>query len=607
MLISTYLTYSNITEKSNDGYIEYSYTNQDNGYLDKDPFVHASYKLIASNPRKLFGKLDLERGQLLSTKYYMEDKFLQKKVSNEYNDDPSRYNSYVRSVGDITESYTCLGYAKASIPIYTFYSYMKKQTTEEYFRNGTSNSNTISYTYDPNSNLLRTTSTINSDGNEIKTRYKYPGDFGFVSLSQIAPTNEIHDIAQLQINNVVNVPMEINNSIIKNGVEYITGGKLNYFEDLKLEKTFELETNSHINITNFEFSTVRPSAGFLSDSRYKEKISFIKYDNKGNILEIRPTNGFSTSYIWAYNKTHPIAKLFNTTYNQIETLLGVTALNSLNISYDNAFIKSSTDQLRQGLHGAQVYSYLYNPNIGILSETPPNNNSTNFNYDIFGRLDYVTDHAGNIIKKNEYNYKKFKRISLSTNTLNFESVPFGTSKSKSIRVTNSSTLPFTISGLIIPSGYSYVINGSSVLLPGDYVDITITFSPTAASTYSGNITVLSDADGVNTIPVSGSGAITKIINISGNLDFVLFADTGCVFQNMTISNTGNTNLNITGINVGSPFAVNWTNGVIPPGQSKNVTVRFCSMGDRIYQSTINVLSDKTDGVSTIGTYAILME
>ncbi|WP_163409894.1 choice-of-anchor D domain-containing protein [Flavobacterium ajazii] len=599
-----HITYSQVTEKSSEGYIVYSYTNQDNGYLDKNPFAQSNvYNLITSNPKKLFGKLDLERGQLIDTKYYAADKFLLKKVSNQYNDDPARYNTYVRSNQDVTDAYVC-GYKQISFPIYTFYPYLKNQTIEEYFRNGTLTNTSTSYTYDSSSNLLRTTSVINSEGNEIKTRYKYPIDYANVPLAPIPATDEAHDIAALQINNIVNVPVEVNNSIVKGGVEYITGGKLNYFENLKLEKILELEVNSLINSNSFNFSTINTS-GFLSDSKYKEKISFPRYDDKGNLLEIQPRGSVSTSYLWAYNKTYPVAKIVNSTYNQIETLLGITVLNSLSTSYNDIYIKSVTDQLRQELPDSQVYSYTYNPSIGILSESSPNNNTKNYYYDIFGRLDLVKDNLNKVIKDYKYNYKQVKRISLSTNNLSFENVPYGTSVSKNIRVTNSSSLSFTISGLTVPSGYTYTVNGSNTLAPGESVDITIVFSPSVAGSYSGTITVLSDAQGFNTIAVNGSGVISKIINISGDLNFGwMFAmpgnPYGCSFRTMTITNSGNTILTITGIQVGAPFAVNWTNGTIAPGQSKNVTVSFCPPSNPYYSydSTINVFSDKTAGINT---------
>lgn len=614
-----HITYSQVTEKSNEGYIVYSYTNQDNGYLDKEPFGQSnSFKLIASDSKKLFGKLDLERGQLISTKYYAGDKFLLKEISNQYNDDPSRYNIYVRSSQNVADGYVC-GYKMVSFPVYTFYPYLKKQTTTEYFRNGPAISNTLTKTYDPNSNLLRTTSFVNSEGNEIKTKYKYPIDYDNVPLSPIAIDNEAHDIAALVSNNVINIPVETNNFITKGGVEYITGGTLNYFENLKPEKIFELETNSLINTNSFNFSTVNPT-GFLSDSRYKEKLSFSRYDTKGNILEIKQTHGITTSYVWGYNNQYPIAKIINATYQDITNTLGVATLNNLNNGYKinpgpppsqvlltDTETRNILNPLRTNLPNAEVTVFTHLPLIGMTSQTDSKGLTTYYEYDNFARLKFIKDYAGNVVKDYKYNFKQFKRISLSTKNLNFESVPFGTSVSKKIKVTNSSNLTFTVSGLTVPAGYSYIVNGNSTLAPGESVDVTITFSPSIVGNYTGTITVLSDAEGFNTVSVNGSGSISKIINISGDLNFGIVSAQqgnpyGCTFRTMTITNSGNTTLTVTGIQLQAPFAVNWSNGNIAPGQSKNVTVSFCPPSYDLYHSyeaTINVVSDKTAGNNTI--------
>lgn len=417
-----HITYSQVTEKSNDGYTIFTYSNQDNGYLDKEPFSQSNptNTTIGKNQKKTFGKLDLERGQVLNTKYHASDKFLLKEVLNEYNDDPARYNSYVRSNLDVADPYVC-GYNRVLFPIYTFYPYLKKQSTKEYFRNDTFINISTSYTYDPNSNLLRTISFINSEGNEIKTRYKYPIDYIFPPVSTIPAANEIHDIAALVTNNIVNVPVEVNNSIVKSGIEYITNGKLNYFEDLKPEKIFELETNELINVSNFNFSTISP-VGFSYDSRYKEKISFLKYDAKGNVLEIKPADDIVTSYIWGYGSQYPIAKVVNASYQEISNVLGASTLTRLNdgvkylpippnpqiqkIPLTDAEVRSMLSVLRTSLTNAQITIYTYKPLIGMTSETDINDIITYYEYDNLNRLKIVKDHEGNILSENEYNYKK---------------------------------------------------------------------------------------------------------------------------------------------------------------------------------------------------------
>src|SRR5690606_4042022 len=54
------------------------------------------------------------------------------------------------------------------------------------------------------------------------------------------------------------------------------------------------------------------------DARLKEVATFINYDGYyGNLLEFQNVNETSTSLLWGYNKTLPIAKVVNAAENQI--------------------------------------------------------------------------------------------------------------------------------------------------------------------------------------------------------------------------------------------------------------------------------------------------
>lgn len=595
-----HITYTQVTEKKSEGYSIYTYNNFDNGYLDKPAFVQMVQSPSSNYFKKLYGKLDLERGLLRSTKIYASDNVLEKEIANEYNQDPNRYNVYVRAIHNYSMESGGASNMSA-FPIYTFYPYRTRELTATYCRNGITISSEVNYTYDPVHQLLRTATSINSNGVMKRSTFIYPPDY--VSMPAAPAANEVHDIEALKASNIVNTPIETIQSVLRGGNEFVVGGKLMHFENLKPERDFELETEAPIAVSNFSRAAIT-SQGFTADSRYKERNYYSRFDDKGNVQEIIAKDNFPACYLWGYNKTYPVAKITNATYNEVATVIGTTAINNLMLSYNDADIRSIIQQLRVGLPKAQVYTYTFKPFIGLSSETAPNNYVTTFQYDNFGQLYLSRDDNGNVVKRYDYGYMELKRISLSHSSLNFGNVPMGHSASQTLLVNNTGTLPVIISNLTLPAGYTYIINGSGTIPPGDNVSITITFTPTAVNVYAGNVSIVSDAPGSNSIAVTGAGVGTKIISVTGNLAFGTTNSSTMSFPcrnlTMTITNSGTLPLTVTNVITPHPFGKNWSGGTIPPGGSQNVTISFCPVVPGTFSGTITVVSDKTDGTETIG-------
>ena len=57
------------------------------------------------------------------------------------------------------------------------------------------------------------------------------------------------------------------------------------------------------------------------------------------------------------------------------------------------------------LVNAMITTYTYDPLVGVTSVTDPRGQTVYYQYDAFGRLEYVKDKDGNLLSKNEYNHK----------------------------------------------------------------------------------------------------------------------------------------------------------------------------------------------------------
>jgi surface-anchored protein len=89
--------------------------------------------------------------------------------------------------------------------------------------------------------------------------------------------------------------------------------------------------------------------------------------------------------------------------------------------------------------------------------------------------------------------------------LAFGNVAVGQTAIRTLTISNSGNAPLTVNSITYPTGFSG--NWSNGTIAADTSqNITVTFTPSAASDFSGNIAVTSNADsGTNTIAISGTG------------------------------------------------------------------------------------------------------
>jgi len=147
-----------------------------------------------------------------------------------------------------------------------------------------------------------------------------------------------------------------------------------------------------------------PAGGGLYDplSNLEDRLTYHRYDEYGNPLEVSKKDGTRISYIWGYSHTKPIAKIEGASYAEIATALGISetqllAYNELNLIQING--------LRNSLSIAMTSTYVYKLLVGMTSSTDPRGYTTTYEYDEFNRLKHVKDTNGNILSKNQYQYR----------------------------------------------------------------------------------------------------------------------------------------------------------------------------------------------------------
>jgi YD repeat-containing protein len=171
---------------------------------------------------------------------------------------------------------------------------------------------------------------------------------------------------------------------------------------------------------------------------------------------VKLTNNFNTVYLWGYQNTLPIAEargaesneVFHTSFEdngvenssartgtrvwsgtyqlsipgvnnrykvtywrkvgtnpweKMEVVITMTAgpAQTLTLGGSNTLL----DEVRMHPIGAQMTTYTHDPQVGVTSVTDPNNKTTYYRYDSFGRLSFLVDDQGNLLKQYIYHYK----------------------------------------------------------------------------------------------------------------------------------------------------------------------------------------------------------
>lgn len=150
-------------------------------------------------------------------------------------------------------------------------------------------------------------------------------------------------------------------------------------------------------------------------------VSYDIYDDKGNLVQFTTYPdvggvGKSTTVIWGYHKTMPIAKIEGVKLSNIPAGL-ITSI--VNASNEDADASTSTEIAKEKLlidalnnfrndpamENFMVSSFTYNPLVGVTNTISANGMMESYVYDSYNRLQTVKDVDGNPVKSYQYNYK----------------------------------------------------------------------------------------------------------------------------------------------------------------------------------------------------------
>jgi len=200
------------------------------------------------------------------------------------------------------------------------------------------------------------------------------------------------------------------------------------------------------------------------------------------------------------------------------------------------------------------------------------------------------------------------QLSVAPPSVSFGNVLVGSTGVQNLTLTNSGSASLTIAqGTFTGAGFS--ISGLTfplTLPPGQSSTLSVHFAPTATSSVSGSISLVSDAAiSPTTISLAGSGtqpASNQLIPNPSNINFGNVTATTTNTQGVVLTNTSNAAVSVSQVTVsGTGFSITGLNLplTLAAGQSSTFNVQFAPTATGSASGSISLVSDAPNSPSTI--------
>ncbi len=197
------------------------------------------------------------------------------------------------------------------------------------------------------------------------------------------------------------------------------------------------------------------------------------------------------------------------------------------------------------------------------------------------------------------------QLTVSAVSLAFGSVTDNTNQTKTVTLTSSGTAAVTVNA-VSEAGAGFTLSDPTfpvTLNPGQSAAVQVTFDPTAASTYSGNITIKSTSSTGSTtnVGLSGTGVAASVPQLtvsSSNLAFGIVTENIKQTKTVTLTSSGTAAVTVNAVSeAGAGFTLSGSTFPVTlnPGQSTAVQVTFDPTVASTYSGNITIMSTSSTG------------
>ena len=415
-----YIGYTKVCESFADGtggYIQYQYTNHDNGYYDT--LLSGGQWNRDSFPEDPYCSRYFERGRLMNEKRYNasgDSVYVQETLWERYGSQGEDNPRAMQLEGwPFPPQVPSSAFCSSASYLHFVYKFLPKQQAQTVFdadgQNPVTTVTKYRYTTPPYNpiGLLSKETICNSDSDSLSTGYRYAGDVLGNSAITSSQNGVYLGIVGMLDRHMVGITLEKTNQ--RNG--NVTDANVHYYleRDGQLQPAVSYRLQSTASITNYTpFGINAATRTPVFDSRLAIEMTNELYDSQGNLLQATGVDDITISYLWGYDYQYLIAKVVGAPYAAVKSALGHGS-DTNDLAYlqelDGVLLETELNKLRSYLPlSTQTTTYTYRPGIGLAEMIDPNGIRVSYEYDSMGRLKVEKDHEAKILRQYEYKYWK---------------------------------------------------------------------------------------------------------------------------------------------------------------------------------------------------------
>ena len=198
--------------------------------------------------------------------------------------------------------------------------------------------------------------------------------------------------------------------------------------------------------------------------------------------------------------------------------------------------------------------------------------------------------------------------SLSTTSLTFSAQSVSTvSDPQAVTLTNNGTGILNVASIALTLGaFAQTNNCGSSVAAGANCTVSVTFDPSAPGTFTGTLTITDNNDGVagsiETVSLMGTGTEPTVGLSPASLTFAAqLSGTSSAAQTVTLNNTGNASLTVSGITVSGDFSeTNTCASTVSAGANCTISVIFKPTAAGTRTGTLSIADNAGRSPQTVG-------